>query len=173
LTTGYWPVFRYWRYVTNLHWLPVPTTSQQQTSQTPSFGEYIMAKRNTMVCWKSSKIYNINVLCRWLWGHVRAFPCSWSQVHDHYGNKPSWIWKSSEAGKGTWCVIWCQKSIEMNVLSGLYATVGCHPTRSTEFDKFRGGPDAYLLALDSLIANNLTGPGRVVAIGECGLGLWI
>ena len=52
----------------------------------------------------------------------------------------------------------------------MYATVGCHPTRSTEFEKFKAGPDAYLAALDELISNNLKGEGRVVAIGECGLG---
>ncbi|KAG7094879.1 hypothetical protein E1B28_005686 [Marasmius oreades] len=52
---------------------------------------------------------------------------------------------------------------------GLYATVGCHPTRSGEFDKFKGGPEGYLKALDDLVAVNLTGKGRVVAIGECGL----
>ncbi|KAK7468712.1 hypothetical protein VKT23_003215 [Stygiomarasmius scandens] len=52
---------------------------------------------------------------------------------------------------------------------GLYATVGCHPTRSAEFDKFEGGPEAYLQALDELVKGNLTGKGRAVAIGECGL----
>ncbi|KIJ68207.1 hypothetical protein HYDPIDRAFT_106359 [Hydnomerulius pinastri MD-312] len=52
---------------------------------------------------------------------------------------------------------------------GLYATVGCHPTRSKEFDRYHGGPDAYLLALDKLIEGHLSGKGRVVAIGECGL----
>ncbi|TFY52481.1 hypothetical protein EVG20_g10533 [Dentipellis fragilis] len=52
---------------------------------------------------------------------------------------------------------------------GLYATVGCHPTRSTEFDRHPDGPDAYLSALDRLIGDNLHGPGRAVAIGECGL----
>ncbi|KAJ7596867.1 Mg-dependent DNase [Mycena floridula] len=51
----------------------------------------------------------------------------------------------------------------------LFATVGCHPTRTSEFDKFRGGPSAYLQGLDRLIQDNLTGKGRVVAIGECGL----
>ncbi|KIJ21910.1 hypothetical protein PAXINDRAFT_63752, partial [Paxillus involutus ATCC 200175] len=52
---------------------------------------------------------------------------------------------------------------------GLYATVGCHPTRSTEFDQCPEGVDAYLLALDKLVGDNLNGKGRVVAIGECGL----
>lgn len=48
----------------------------------------------------------------------------------------------------------------------LYATVGCHPTRSKEFEEDPGG---YLQALDELVGTNLDGPGRVVAIGECGL----
>jgi TatD DNase family protein len=52
---------------------------------------------------------------------------------------------------------------------GLYATIGCHPTRSTEFDKYNGGPEAYLQDLDKLIEANINGKGRVVAIGECGL----
>ena len=54
--------------------------------------------------------------------------------------------------------------------TGFYATIGCHPTRSKEFDRHPGGPDAYLLALDKLIGDNLRPSGRVVAIGECGLG---
>jgi Tat protein secretion system quality control protein TatD with DNase activity len=48
----------------------------------------------------------------------------------------------------------------------LYATIGCHPTRSTEFEK---DPSGYFRALDELVGANLGGPGRVVAIGECGL----
>jgi len=52
----------------------------------------------------------------------------------------------------------------------LFATAGCHPTRSKEFETFKGGPDAYLKALDDLIAQNKQGKGRVVAVGECGLG---
>lgn len=52
----------------------------------------------------------------------------------------------------------------------MYATVGCHPTRSSEFDKFEGGPKNYLIALEEVIQNHLEGQGRVVAVGECGLG---
>ncbi|KAF9508917.1 hypothetical protein BS47DRAFT_1373593 [Hydnum rufescens UP504] len=52
---------------------------------------------------------------------------------------------------------------------GLYATAGCHPTRSKEFEDYRGGPAAYLDALDKLIHSHLEGKGRAVAIGECGL----
>ncbi|KAF7306770.1 Deoxyribonuclease tatd [Mycena indigotica] len=52
---------------------------------------------------------------------------------------------------------------------GLYFTIGCHPTRVAEFDRHKGGPQAYLDALEKLISANLKGKGRVVAVGECGL----
>lgn len=58
------------------------------------------------------------------------------------------------------------------LFSELYATVGCHPTRSAEFDKFKGGPEGYFKALDKLISENLSGEGRAVAVGECGLGMF-
>ncbi len=45
----------------------------------------------------------------------------------------------------------------------LYATVGCHPTRSTEF---AAGGAAYRAALLALVAE---GAGKVVAFGETGL----
>ncbi|KAI0068297.1 Mg-dependent DNase [Artomyces pyxidatus] len=61
------------------------------------------------------------------------------------------------------------QALQLAKKHGLYATVGCHPTCSTEFDKHPAGPDAYLQKLDTLIQSNLTGPGRVVAVGECGL----
>jgi len=62
-----------------------------------------------------------------------------------------------------------KEALKLAKQHGLYATIGVHPTRSKEFDKYRGGPEAYLQALDKLIETNLKGKGRVVAIGECGL----
>lgn len=54
--------------------------------------------------------------------------------------------------------------------------MGCHPCRANEFDSFEAGPNGYYSALESLIAANLGnvgggGKGKVVAIGECGLGM--
>ncbi|KAH8119950.1 hypothetical protein DFH11DRAFT_1721846 [Phellopilus nigrolimitatus] len=62
-----------------------------------------------------------------------------------------------------------QKALQIAQKYGLYATVGCHPTRSAEFASFEIGPEGYLSALDKTIAENLKGKGRVVAVGECGL----
>ena len=46
---------------------------------------------------------------------------------------------------------------------GLYATAGCHPTRSTELEVY--GATAYMNALKDLILANPS----IVAVGECGL----
>ncbi|KAF9785842.1 Mg-dependent DNase [Thelephora terrestris] len=62
-----------------------------------------------------------------------------------------------------------KEALELARTYGFYATIGCHPTRSSQFDKFKGGPSAYLDALDALIEKHLRGKGRVVAVGECGL----
>ncbi|CCM03114.1 uncharacterized protein FIBRA_05235 [Fibroporia radiculosa] len=62
-----------------------------------------------------------------------------------------------------------KEALELARQHGFYATVGCHPTRSAQFDQFKGGAQAYLAALDALIEGNLEGKGRVVAVGECGL----
>ncbi|KAI0715392.1 Mg-dependent DNase [Earliella scabrosa] len=62
-----------------------------------------------------------------------------------------------------------KEALELAKQLGFYATVGCHPTRSAQFDQFPSGPEKYLEELDKVIANNLTGAGRVVAVGECGL----
>ncbi|KAJ3482396.1 hypothetical protein NLI96_g7017 [Meripilus lineatus] len=62
-----------------------------------------------------------------------------------------------------------REALELAKKYGFYATIGCHPTRSKQFDEFPGGPEAYLEKLDELIAAHLEGKGRVVAVGECGL----
>ncbi|KAJ3803420.1 Mg-dependent DNase [Lentinula aff. detonsa] len=62
-----------------------------------------------------------------------------------------------------------QAALKVAKEHGFYATVGCHPTRSTEFDEFKGGPEAYLNALDEMLKENVNGRGRAVAVGECGL----
>ncbi|KAG0066248.1 TatD DNase [Linnemannia elongata] len=50
----------------------------------------------------------------------------------------------------------------------MFVTIGCHPRNAAEFDKFRGGPDAYVKAQKAFLLDpaNKT---KIVAIGECGL----
>ncbi|KDQ30965.1 hypothetical protein PLEOSDRAFT_24177, partial [Pleurotus ostreatus PC15] len=62
-----------------------------------------------------------------------------------------------------------REALELAEASGMWATVGCHPTRSTEFDKAEDGPEGYIRALGQLVEDNIKGKGRAVAIGECGL----
>ncbi|KAI8360844.1 hypothetical protein EDC96DRAFT_512749 [Choanephora cucurbitarum] len=54
--------------------------------------------------------------------------------------------------------------IEQDKDNFLYSTVGCHPTRCSEFKDYKDGPQAYYDALLSLATHK-----RVIAIGECGL----
>ncbi|CAL1695080.1 unnamed protein product [Somion occarium] len=62
-----------------------------------------------------------------------------------------------------------KESLELAKQHNFYATVGCHPTRSKQFDQFKSGPEGYLQELDKVIEQNLSGKGRAVAVGECGL----
>ncbi|KAI7908137.1 uncharacterized protein BX663DRAFT_528655 [Cokeromyces recurvatus] len=47
----------------------------------------------------------------------------------------------------------------------LYSTVGCHPTRCSEFEEYKDGPQAYFDQLLKLATSSKS----VIAIGECGL----
>ncbi|KAJ2701490.1 hypothetical protein FB645_004636 [Coemansia sp. IMI 203386] len=59
------------------------------------------------------------------------------------------------------------KAIELSgEHASLFATVGCHPTRTSEIETYAGGGDAYFARLRELIDRNRE---RVVAVGECGL----
>ena len=66
----------------------------------------------------------------------------------------------------------CRGIAHIRCVKGLYATTGCHPTRSSEMSNYPElGAEGYLAALDQVISEHLSGVGRVVAVGECGLGM--
>ncbi|GAA5996326.1 hypothetical protein JCM5350_007233 [Sporobolomyces pararoseus] len=52
---------------------------------------------------------------------------------------------------------------------GLFATVGCHPCRANEMEKYEGGIDAYIQTLDKIIETHKGVKGKALAVGECGL----
>ena len=65
------------------------------------------------------------------------------------------------------CIVASRRALELarSHPGALYATVGCHPTRCTEFEGEQG-PDSYMDSLRDLVNNNRQ---LVAAIGEFGL----
>ena len=51
----------------------------------------------------------------------------------------------------------------------LFCTVGVHPTRCGEIKEYPGGEEAYMALLQEVLAEGKA-LGKVVALGECGLG---
>lgn len=61
-------------------------------------------------------------------------------------------------------------TVLFNISERLHTTVGCHPTRCSEFEGSRENPqdpEEYYNSLLKLIMDNKE---KVVAVGECGLG---
>lgn len=76
--------------------------------------------------------------------------------------------ESNTDGKELFTLIthWLTHTKLFTVAKGfLYSTVGCHPTRSGEFEEYKDGPEAYYNELLKVA----TSSNVVVAIGECGL----
>ncbi|KAF9938455.1 TatD DNase [Modicella reniformis] len=63
----------------------------------------------------------------------------------------------------------CKEALDLvKGQDGLFMTVGCHPTRCMEFERYEHGPEGYFNALRSILEIP-EAKEKVVAIGECGL----
>ncbi|KAF9311957.1 TatD DNase [Podila horticola] len=63
----------------------------------------------------------------------------------------------------------CRSALDLvKEKDALFMTVGCHPTRCTEFESHPDGPEAYFNELKALL-DNPEAKNKIVAIGECGL----
>ncbi|KAF9111527.1 TatD DNase [Mortierella sp. AM989] len=63
----------------------------------------------------------------------------------------------------------CKEALELvRVHDGLFMTVGCHPTRCSEFESHSDGPEGYFNELKAML-DNPEAKRKIVAIGECGL----
>lgn len=64
-----------------------------------------------------------------------------------------------------------RQALELATKYDLSATVGCHPTSTTEIAEHEDGVEAYFNALETLVAEEVKKPeSKLVAIGEIGLG---
>ncbi|RHZ86448.1 hypothetical protein Glove_51g75 [Diversispora epigaea] len=67
------------------------------------------------------------------------------------------------------CVKECNEALELTKNhDNFFSTVGCHPTRCSEFEEDPGGPDKYYQKLVDIVTSE-SAKDKVVAIGECGL----
>ncbi|KAF9967810.1 TatD DNase [Mortierella alpina] len=63
----------------------------------------------------------------------------------------------------------CKSAVELiKDHDDLFMTVGCHPTRCSEFESHPEGPEAYFGALKAMLEHP-DAKQKIVAIGECGL----
>ncbi|KAF8956656.1 TatD DNase [Entomortierella lignicola] len=63
----------------------------------------------------------------------------------------------------------CKEALDLvREHDGLYMTVGCHPTRCSEFEEHENGPEGYFGELKAMLETP-EAKQKIVAIGECGL----